>query len=211
MIFTSETEILEFKKTTAEMKEAVVSVCAMLNKHGYGDLYFGIRNDGTVVGQTVNEKTLSDISTAIGNHIRPQIYPEINQELIENKNCVHVKFSGENKPYYVYGQARIRVADRDILMSPEQLEEFILEKNYSKHIWEDISSDYKIENIDEDILKKYIKRARGMKRITFEYTCAKNVLEKLGLIRERYLLNAAKVLFCDSDMVEIQMAIFATE
>ena len=34
MIFTSETEILEFKKTTAEMKEAVVSVCAMLNKHG---------------------------------------------------------------------------------------------------------------------------------------------------------------------------------
>ena len=211
MIFTSETEILEFKKTTAEMKEAVVSVCAMLNKHGYGDLYFGIRNDGTVVGQTVNEKTLSDISTAIGNHIRPQIYPEINQELIENKNCVHVKFSGENKPYYVYGQARIRVADRDILMSPEQLEEFILEKNYSKHIWEDISSDYKIENIDEGILKKYIKRARGMKRITFEYTCAKNVLEKLGLIRERYLLNAAKVLFCDSDMVEIQMAIFATD
>ena len=67
--------------------------------------------------------------------------------MIENKNCVHVKFSGENKPYYVYGQARIRVADRDILMSPEQLEEFILEKNYSKHIWEDISSDYKIENL----------------------------------------------------------------
>ena len=38
-----ETETLEFKKTTGEMKEAMVSISSMLNKYGIGTLYFGVR------------------------------------------------------------------------------------------------------------------------------------------------------------------------
>ena len=53
-----ENEKLEFKKTTAELKEGVISMAAILNKHGSGELYFGILPDGTVNGQTVSEKTL---------------------------------------------------------------------------------------------------------------------------------------------------------
>ncbi|MDR1835456.1 MAG: ATP-binding protein, partial [Fusobacteriaceae bacterium] len=53
MIFGQESETLEFKKTTAEAKDAVIDVVAMLNKHGRGELYFGIGNDGRVLGQTV--------------------------------------------------------------------------------------------------------------------------------------------------------------
>ena len=37
-----ETEQVEFKKSTGELKEAVISIAAILNKHGSGDLYFGI-------------------------------------------------------------------------------------------------------------------------------------------------------------------------
>ena len=60
-----ESEILEFKKTTAELKEGVISIVAILNKHGGGELYFGIRNDGMPVGQMVSDKTLRDVSQAI--------------------------------------------------------------------------------------------------------------------------------------------------
>lgn len=35
-----ETETLEFKKSTGELKEAMNSICAMLNKHHYGELIF---------------------------------------------------------------------------------------------------------------------------------------------------------------------------
>ena len=38
-----ETEQIEFKKSTGEMKEAVISIAAILNKHGKGDLYFGVK------------------------------------------------------------------------------------------------------------------------------------------------------------------------
>ncbi len=38
-----ETEYIEFKKSIGELKEACESICAMLNKHGVGTVYFGIR------------------------------------------------------------------------------------------------------------------------------------------------------------------------
>ena len=40
-----ETETLEFKKSTGELKEAVQSICAILNKHQHGELYFGVKPD----------------------------------------------------------------------------------------------------------------------------------------------------------------------
>ena len=46
--FEKETETLEFKKTTGELKEAVISVASILNKNGKGEVYFGIKNDGKV-------------------------------------------------------------------------------------------------------------------------------------------------------------------
>ena len=49
----AETETLEFKKTTGELKEAVQSICAILNKHQHGDLYFGVKPDGMPLGQIV--------------------------------------------------------------------------------------------------------------------------------------------------------------
>ena len=36
-----ETETREFKRSTSELKEAVISIAAMLNKHGAGELFFG--------------------------------------------------------------------------------------------------------------------------------------------------------------------------
>lgn len=42
-----ETEQIEFKKSTGELKEGVISIASILNKHGSGKLYFGVKNDGT--------------------------------------------------------------------------------------------------------------------------------------------------------------------
>lgn len=42
-----ESETVELKKSTAELKEAVIAITAILNKHGKGKIYFGIKNDGS--------------------------------------------------------------------------------------------------------------------------------------------------------------------
>lgn len=45
-----ENEFVEHKKTTSEIKEGMVSISSILNKHGYGELFFGVRNDGEAFG-----------------------------------------------------------------------------------------------------------------------------------------------------------------
>ena len=120
-----ETELLEFKKSTGELKEAMNSISAILNKHQHGELYFGVKSDGTVIGQVVNEESLRTVSQKIKNSIEPRIYPEVNKVVIDGKECIHVKFEGNNTPYFASGVARIRVADEDLIMSPQELAEYI--------------------------------------------------------------------------------------
>ena len=43
MNYGKESETLEFKKTTGELKAALISISAILNKHGIGTLFFGIK------------------------------------------------------------------------------------------------------------------------------------------------------------------------
>lgn len=70
-----ETESIEFKKSTSELKEGIISLSSMLNKNGYGTLYFGVKDNGDIVGQQIGDRTLREISQAIGNYIKPQIIP----------------------------------------------------------------------------------------------------------------------------------------
>ena len=97
-----ETETLEFKKSTGELKEAMHSICAMLNKHHYGELYFCVKSDGTVLGQIVTEESLREVSQKIKSYIEPRIYPEVRKVVLDGRDCIHVEFSGEQVPYFAY-------------------------------------------------------------------------------------------------------------
>lgn len=202
-----ESETIELKTSTSELKEAIISIVAILNKHQKGELYFGVKNNGTVVGQMVTEKTIRDISQAISEHIEPKIFPKVNEVVIEGKHCVQVEFAGDNIPYYARGRAYIRVGDEDKKISPQELEKFILKKN--KIIWEEEISAKTLKDVNEKMLKDFVERANAAKRIDFKFTTVQSVLNKLGLLKEGKLLKAAEVLFCDNNLLEVQAAVFA--
>ena len=108
------TEQTEFKKSTGELKEGVISVASILNKHGQGDLYFGVKNNGEVIGQEISESTTRDVSQAIRANIKPAIYPVVEKMNYGERAVVHVKFEGKQRPYLAYGIPRIRIADGQI-------------------------------------------------------------------------------------------------
>ena len=205
-----ESEKLEFKKSTGELKEGVISIASILNKHGGGELYFGVHNNGTPLGQEIGANTLRDVSQAIACHLQPQIFPEITEVVIDNNPCIHVKFSGENAPYFAYGRAYTRVADEDKKMSPAELEDYILRKHTGNDTWDNELSDKTIDDVDEDVLKKYIERANEVERIDFAYTTKEDALTRLKVLKNGKLKNAAAVWFCGESLLELQMAIFAT-
>jgi ATP-dependent DNA helicase RecG len=205
-----ETETIEYKKSTGELKEGVISIVSILNKHNGGELYFGVKNDGEVVGQDISDKTLRDVSQAIYNHIEPQIFPDISNVVIHNKDCIRVAFVGDNVPYYAYGRAYLRVADEDRVMSPRELESYILRRNMNKDNWDSEASDKTIDDVNENILRKYISKANAAGRIGYAYSNREDILNRLDLSEADRVNNAAKVMFCDKTNLEIQMATFAT-
>ncbi len=185
-----ESEILELKKTTSELKEAVISIASILNKHQTGEIYFGVKNDGTIVGQTVSDKTLRDISKAVSDNIEPKIYPEIQNISLRGKNCILVKFSGNEIPYFAYGRAYIRVGTSNRHLSAKEIENVILEKSSGLLRWDNKPcSDASISDISVQKLKLFLKTC-GL-----SYKDKENSLDKLGLIKNGKLLNAAFILF----------------
>ena len=83
-----ESEIVEFKKSTTQLKEAVISLCAMLNKSKKGVVYFGIKDDGSICGQKVGKKTTSDISREVRLNLKPMPDISINVESIDDKEII---------------------------------------------------------------------------------------------------------------------------
>jgi len=136
-----ENETIEFKKSTSELKEGVISLSSMLNKGGKALLYFGVRNDGEVVGQQTGEDTERKISEVISNAIEPAIIPTIKEkETPEKKKYIEVSAEGSDYPYSAFGMYYIRSADQDKRATRESLKkmfaasgfDFILENKSNR-------------------------------------------------------------------------------
>lgn len=72
----SESETVEFKKSTGEHKEALQAISAMLNKHGRGELYFGVKDNGDVIGQDVSDATLRQMTSWVSRQDRARGVPD---------------------------------------------------------------------------------------------------------------------------------------
>lgn len=208
----TENEVIEFKKTTGELKEGIISIVSILNKHQSGKLYFGIKDNGEIVGQDVSSKTIREVSKTISENIEPKIYPTVNKIKLENKECILVEFEGDDVPYLAFGRAYMRVGDEDRQLSAKEIRKLILKDENDIGKWENKVSDYTIEDIDEELLKEFIEKGRKAKRINFPYTNKEEILKKLNLVnKNNQLLNAGYILFAKEAKLELQMAIFATE
>lgn len=207
-----ENEVIEFKKTTGELKEAIISIVSILNKHQGGKLYFGIKDNGEIIGQDVSSKTIREVSKAISENIEPKIYPIVNKVKLNDKDCILVEFEGDDIPYLAFGRAYMRVGDEDRQLSMREIRKIILKDENEIGKWESKVSDYTIEDIDEELLKEFIEKGRKAKRINFPYTNKEEILKKLSLVnKNNELLNAGYILFAKEAKLEMQMAIFATE
>lgn len=120
-----ETEAREFKSTLAELDKGIVSLTAMLNKGGSGTVYFGVGNDGEIIGLDgmLGQETVKKIGTRIAEMIRPAVIPKIYFEEYEEKTVIVVEVSGHNKPYSASGEYRIRVGSENKKIDPELLGE----------------------------------------------------------------------------------------
>lgn len=210
MKFGYETEKIEYKKSTGELKEAIISISSILNKHNEGQVYFGIKPNGTIIKNEISEKTLRDISKTISENIKPTIVPIIQIINVDGIDIIEVVFSGQEMPYSAYGRYYVRTADEDRLLSPRELERIISDKNYSR-TWELMKTEYTIDDIDKDAFKNFYAEAIKSGRLVENNYNLENILRKLQLLDGDKLTNAGYYLFAKNKPVELKMGIFATD
>ncbi len=199
-----ENETIEFKKTLGQLKEGLISIASILNKHGEGELWFGVRDDGVAVGINVGEKTIRDISQAIAAHIEPKVFPELSTVTRDGAQCIRVRFSGIDKPYFAYGRAYVRVGGEDRQLSAKELENFFRNKNESAFRWDNKTGKATVENIATAKVKAFIKRAN------LTWDTLPNALHKLDLLQNGKPVNAALAFFAKKPLVKMRCAVFGT-
>lgn len=204
-----ESETVELKKSTSELKEATISIGAMLNKHSKATVYFGIDDTGAVLGQQIGKSTLKDISKSVSDWIEPKVYPDVQAKKIQGKNCIVVKVSGHDAVYSARGRYYLRVGEEDKKLSVDELRHLVEKKNNYAYSWGAELSDFSLSKISIATVKKFVEKGRKAGRIEYAYDSARNVLNRIHLLKGKRLLNAARALFCEDSGVEVQAAVFA--
>ena len=205
-----EDELQEFKKTTGELNDAMISVSAILNKHKHGTLYFGLKNDRTPFPFTITDSTLRDVSRKIFEAIKPQIIPTISTKIENGTEIIVVEFSGEDVPYSAFGKYYIRTADEDREMSPSELRKMMISREYTEN-WENRSSKSTIADVDDKTLIRFFDSAVKCGRLPDISYDKAELLQKLGVLNDNVLTNAGEYLFSKNNPITLKMAVFATD
>jgi len=131
MTASGESETLEFKRSTAELKSATQTLSAFLNHRG-GVLLFGVHDDGRIVGQTTAASTLHDIAQEIS-RIDPAIQPDIFTIPVRDELAVIVVNvgHGRNRPYAYNGKAFKRIGNTTAELSRDEYNLILLENMHA--------------------------------------------------------------------------------
>lgn len=125
----AENELNEFKESLTQLDKGLKSLTAMMNKHNKGDVYFGINDDGDVVGLTIGKETDTKIRARIKELVEPKFIFYI--DILDDGNKKYIKLHGDGSdiPYSCDGRYYIRNAQSDDIVSNELLRKMLISKN----------------------------------------------------------------------------------
>lgn len=191
-----ESEFVEFKKSTASLREGVETICAFANHRG-GHLFFGINDDGTVVGQQVTDDTIKNIANTIKLNTDPKLYPSIEKVEIEAKECVLVTIEESPlRPHLAYGRAFLRVGTTNQRLDQNRYE-YLLQQRFNGYAFDyQILPEAVIEDIDNDLLYEFLEIANSVRNLNENLLLPPDIiLKKLDLMKDSGITKGALLLF----------------
>ncbi|UUM21779.1 ATP-binding protein [Mycoavidus sp. SF9855] len=204
LITRGESETVEFKTSTAQLKAAFETLCGFLNTQG-GTVLIGVKDNGEIIGQNVTDQTHQDIAREI-NKIEP--YAEIKTYYVPLKKdqeiqlIVLVATSGANAPYFYDSRPFLRNQSTTIRMPRERYEQLLYNRKSTVLTWEKLTNnDCTIADLDEERILSTVSIAVSEQRLGHIAARAsiQEILEKLNLIAHDSLTNAAVILFCKNE------------
>lgn len=203
LVAQGESEMLEFKATSGQLRETMMTVCALRNGFG-GHVLVGVKDSGQISGQDVTTRTMEEIANQL-RKIEPPIHPDIERVALDNGKqvvVINVPGGGGHGPYAYDGRCYSRIGPTTSVMSEHQREQMTLERLHGTRRWENepVPSGVSIDDLDADEIQRAVEAGMRLQRIPrIDARDTEGALRGLGLISDDHLLNAAVALFGKSN------------
>lgn len=197
LLASGESATVEFKQSTAELREAMETLAGFANHKG-GTVLFGVTNKGKIVGQQVSESTLRGIANSISQSVTPAIYPSVTEEVIDGKSIVVVTLPEcVGKPYLAYGRAFKRVGSATLKMAQSEYERLLLERKRDQLSWDrEIAPTATLSEIDGAAVRRFVRIANTSRNLDLsDRLPVPEILRGLDMMEGKQLRNAAIALF----------------
>jgi len=197
LVTAGESETLELKRSTGELREAMQTLCGFLNYRG-GAVVFGVAKDTRMIGQETSDNTLREVAAAVRN-IDPA--PQVDMQCLEvgcGKRCIVLTVKGGGAVPYMYdGRAFIRLGNTTRRMKREEFERLLLTRLHAQHRWETLpATGWGIEDLDADEIRSAVADAVAGNRLAAVTTeSVTTILRRLSLLADDCPTQAAVVLF----------------
>ena len=213
----TETDSVEFKRSTGQLERGMETLCAFLNGDG-GYVLFGMGDDGTIIGQQVADSTKRQIAECI-RQFEPFPLVDVDYVTLENGLSVIVLsvVNNREKPYIYKGRPYTRVESTTVAMSQHQYETMLSYRNQPLGRWEtQLNANLKVSDLDEEEILRTVRVGVEKGRLP-EVAYTNNIedaLCRMNLMRDGQLTNAAFVLYANGANIDypqclLRMARFA--
>ncbi len=193
LIRRKETESVEFKSGLSDINDIVETVSAISNIKG-GKIFVGVSNSGKVLGIEIGKDTIERLTNKIVNNTEPKVYPSISVKKIDKKNIIIIDIPRSTDTVLAFGRAFKRVGKSTVKMSKDEYEKLILEKK--RVYWDEQICEAGLEDINEEKIRWFLRKAKLERNLDiYPEISLKEALEKLNLIKNKKLTNAAILMF----------------
>ena len=216
LVARGEGSVIELKRSTAELREALQTICAFLNTSG-GKVVIGVKPDGTILGQQVSDKTMREVAQMMQGFEPPanidieRIPVQGDMEVI----LLSVARANEDIPVVFEGRAYEKVESTTRKMSQQRYQQLLFARSHSKHRWENQPAEgFTIKDFDREEVYRTVQLATSQGNLSgpTERDLGR-LLDRLGVRVDGQILQAAVVLFGkqfmpDYPQCELMMARF---
>jgi len=182
-----EGETLEYKRQWTD--RALEDLAAFANTQG-GTLLLGIRDDGEIVGVTVDDREIQKIANLIASHLG--ITPSIRVVEMESRPVLEIRVDPAPGLVSYGGRYLRRVGTTNRDFAPDELARHVLER--SGRTWDALPSEWTLNGLDPEAFRYFASLARPR----LPYLDPKNpeqTLQNLDLLSGDRLKNAGVLLF----------------
>lgn len=193
-----ESETVEFKKSTAQLRRAAETICGMLNGSG-GRVLIGVTPEGRILGQTVSDKTIREVAEVLQKFEPPASIAQVSVNIADNKDALVLEAipNPESRPYAFDGRPYQRIGSTTSVMPQASYQRLLNERAHSRIRWENQPAEgYDNADLDSEEILRTVRLGITAGRLPESTGNAiPDILERLRLLRDGRPNQASVVLF----------------